>query len=147
MPTSASMPYFNGTHQIIDVPAAGTPISSGLLDILATGPLLRFTIRESLLTAEGAPNTPQGLNYTLNGSARVFQLPAPSVTQDPGEFPEIQVPEKGSMGFHVGYGCPIGHGPDSPGAGQPDIPATVLISISSATTSNTTAVEVWQDYS
>ena len=141
-----SNPIYNGTHQIIDVPAAGSPISSGLLAILATGPLLRFTLRESVLTAAGVANTPQGLNYVLGGNTQVFQLPAPSTTNEPGDFPEIQVPEKGSMGFHAGLGSPLGHGPDTPGAGQPAIAATTLISVSSATAQGT-SVEIWQDYS
>ena len=53
-----SNPIFNGTHDIIDVPGNG----SALQDILATGPLYRFTIRESLLKANGSANEKLLLN-------------------------------------------------------------------------------------
>ena len=137
-----SNPIFNGTHDIIDLPGSG----SALQAILATGPLYRFTIRESIVKADGSANTPQGLLYTMPGNTKVFSLPAPTTTNEPGDFPELQVPEKGSMSFHGGLGSPLGNGPDTPGAGMPAVVATTLCSMKSATATGT-SIEIWQDYS
>ena len=132
---------FNGTKQIIDLNGS----AGALIAILATGPLRRFKITESLVTSAGVANTPQGLQYTIPGSAKTFYLPAPSTTNEPSEFPAIEVPDRDDASFHAAFGNVLGNGPDTPGAGVAPTLATTLCSVKSLTGTGT-SVEVTQIY-
>lgn len=133
---------FNGTQTVIDLNGTG----GAYTNIVATGPLRRFKIYESLLKADGTTAvTPQGLTYTLFGGTQVFQLPAPSTTNEPSEFPKIEIPDGDDASFHGWQGNVLGNGPDKPGAGVAPTLATVLAAVRSAT-STATSVVVYQAY-
>lgn len=126
------MSGFNGTKQIIDIPAAGT-----LQDILLTGPADYVEIVESQLTSAGAANVPQGFQYKLPNDefVRLFE-------KIPGQTLEIG----DRQGHYKGRGSVLGNGPDTPGAGVPPRAATVVAKVQSLT-ATPTSVEVTQWYS
>ena len=68
----------NLTRRLIDIGALGAPTN-----ILATGPTRGWVIRESIITAEGAANVPQGFQIkipndgTVPGFQTWFQRDAP----------------------------------------------------------------------
>lgn len=132
---------FNGTRQLIAVNAS----SGAYVNIVATGPVRRFIVKESLLTAGGAAQTPQGFTYTLPNQATVFQVPTPSTTNEPGTFPKLEIPDPEDQTFHAAFGYVLGNAADTPGAGTAPTSATVLASVRSATTTATT-LEVTQIY-
>jgi hypothetical protein len=133
---------FNGSKQIIDI----NNNVGALTPIYATGPVTRFVVRESLVTAEGETNAPQGLLYTLPGNAQTFAIPAASTTNDPGDFPAIEIPDREDSGYHAHERFVIGMGPDSPGAGvAPSVNGTLLCSVKSLT-GTATSVQVDQIY-
>jgi len=118
--------------------------AGAFVNINANAPIRRFKIRESLLTAEGVANTPQGLQYTLYGGTVTLAKPAPSTTNEPSEFPTIEFPDPDDMSFHAEQGYIIGMGPDSPGVGvAPTLVGTLLASVKSLT-ATATSVEVIQ---
>lgn len=136
------MNFFNGTQQTIDLNGDG----GAYVNILATGPVRRFKIVESLLKADGVtPVVPQGLTFTLFNGTQVFQLPPPSTTNEPGNFPAIEIPDPGDTSFHGWQGNVMGNGPDTPGAGVAPTLATVLAKLRSAT-GTATSVVVYQAY-
>ncbi len=123
---------FNGTKQIIDIPANGT-----LQAILATGPAVYVTVKESQLTSTGAANVPQGFQYKLPNDkfTRLFET-------IPGDTLEIG----DRMAGHSHHGSPLGNGPDAPGAGVPARAATTLFT-AQAVGGTGTSIEVTQYYS
>jgi len=127
---------FNGKQRIVDLNGS----AGAYVALLATILLRRVVVQESLLTSTGAANTPQGLTYTLPGSTQTFQLPVPTTTQEPGEFPKIEIPDREDMSFHQAYGNVIGNGPDTPGAGVAPTLATTLMTLRSATATATSVL-------
>lgn len=127
-----SQPGFNGTRQIVDIPAAGT-----LLNIVATGPARYVIVKESALTAAGAANVAQGFDYKLPND-NFTQLLAASGTPAAMEIGDRQaVAHK--------FGILLGNGPDVIVGVIGGIPATVLFKAQSAT-ATPTSIEVTQYY-
>jgi len=98
-------------RRIIDLNANG----GGLTTIYATWVIRRMEIRESLFTAAGAANVPQGLSYyiaddgTANGFTTQFATVPPTASES-GAIPnEIVIGSEFSA--HGREGIPIGAGP------------------------------------
>lgn len=134
--------HFNGTQQVIDINGSG----GAFVSILATGPLRRFKIYESLLKADGTTvNAPQGLTYTLFDGTQVFELPKADVTVQNQPFPTLSIPDVDDAEFHGWQGNVLGNGPDTPGAGVAPTLATVLAKIRSLSATGTSVI-VYQAY-
>jgi hypothetical protein len=133
---------FNGTRVIADINGN----SGTVTPIYGTGPVTKLVIRESIFTAGGSNNSPQGMQYQLPGSTQWIPVPAPSTTNEPGDFPKIAIPDDSDYGYHAHERFVIGMGPDSPGAGvAPSVNGTLLLNIKSLTGSGT-SVQVDQIY-
>jgi|SRR5882724_6749871 len=133
---------FNGRVRLIDLPAGG-----GFSPVSATGPVRGWECRESVLTSTGAANTPQGFKVqipndgSVAGFATTFARPAPSVTNEPGEFPIWR--ERNLISEHAMVGEVIGGPGGAAGAGIGTLPATVLCNLASLTATATT-IEFWE---
>lgn len=120
--------------------------------VLATVYCRRWIVRESLIKADGAtPNTPQGFqiqaadNSTSPGTLGPLQVrPAPSVTNEPGTFPEYAFPEVSDATFHGHEGCPVARGPDVL-VGVGVVAALPLCKVASLTDTGT-SIEVIEEY-
>ena len=127
---------FNGTKMIVDLPAGGAYVP-----IAATGPVRYVRVMESLLTAEGVANAPQGIDYRLKndgsqaGFVTAFGLAVPPAVLELGD-PEARASHHGSV---------IGNGPNDGGPGLGPVAATVLLMARSASVMGT-SVEVTQFY-
>lgn len=136
---------FNGTRQIIDIPADGVVF----LPIAATGPVRYIKVKESLLTAEGAANDPQGFTYKIpndgsaNGFTTAFPVAAPAGSAGGDQQATLELGDPLSLASK--YGSPIGNGEDDLGAGAGTRAATVLFKARSAT-ATATSIEVSQYY-
>jgi hypothetical protein len=94
--------------RVINVPTGAAT------SILATKPCRGYTVRESLLEADGATaNTPQGFNWVdkTSPSQPTIQFPAPSTTNEPGDFPTAKVNVDEDASFHGPHGLIIANGP------------------------------------
>lgn len=140
-----SQVLFNGTKQIINVPAN----TAAFIPIVATGPLRFLEIIESVLTATGTANVPQGLDYkvgndqTVAGFTTLFATVAPTAALADAKPAMIVLGDP--MAKSSRHGTMLGNGQDDMGAGAGSRPATVLLMIRSATGTGT-AVEVNQYY-
>ncbi len=133
--------------RIIDVPAAG---GAGV-DVLATVPVRRYIIRESILKADGATKNAatQGFNVIDKTPANSPGGVVATKVQRPAaaagtEFPIFARPEVSDASFHEGHGIVIANGPSvnigvGVGAAQP------LCNVESAT-ATPTSVEVIEIY-
>jgi hypothetical protein len=111
--------------------------------ILATKPCRGYTVKESILLANGtSANTPQGINVVDQTSPNqpTIQLPPPSTTNEPGEFPTFKVGVDEDASFHGPHGQILANGPNYV-IGQGATAALPLCTVASNTGSNT-AVEV-----
>jgi len=118
----------NTTIRLIDIPANGN-----LKTIVATGPTRAFKVSESVITAEGANNNPQGFQYKVpnDGSAAGFTtLFARAAT---GDFDQ-----RNFIAEHGPYGEVFAGAGNSQAAGIGATAATPLIKIQSATATATT---------
>jgi hypothetical protein len=127
---------FNGTRQIMDIPAGGT------LAVLATGPLRYLQVTESTRTSTGVANAPAGLNYTIpnDGSPAGFTTLFPVNPPSNGASDTPTKIELGDpMALHGPHGTMIGNGPGMlPGIG-PTL-ATTLCKVSPATAAGTSVL-------
>jgi hypothetical protein len=133
--------------RIIDVPATG---GTGV-DILATRPVRRYIVRESIFKADGVTKNAafQGFNVTDKTPANVpsgangpkVQIPPSAAGVEP---PKFVVPEESDASFHENHGIVIANGPSinigvGVGAAQP------LCNVESATAIGT-SIEVVEIY-
>jgi hypothetical protein len=139
----------NLTRRIINVGVSGTFTS-----IYATGPTRAWSIRESILTAAAAANTPVGFQVKIpnDGSAAgfttIFGRPAASETNEPGDFPSFEnwnrISEHGPHGEVFGSAAqtdPGGGALGAPGSGIGTQPATLLAEVCSLTAA-ATSIEI-----
>lgn len=116
--------------------------SAAVVPIAATKPCRGYTIKESLLKADGTtPNTPVGFiaqDLTVPSQPNI-QFPAPSTTNEPGDFPTFKVGVDEDASFHGPHGLGLGNGPNYV-VGVGATLATTLCNITSAGAA--TAVEV-----
>ena len=120
--------------------------------VLATVACKRWIVRESLIKADGVTAvTPQGLQIkaadnsatptTAYGPLEV--LPAPSTTNEPGEFPQYSYPEVSDASFHGWQGIPVAKGPDTT-VGVGVVAALPLCKVASLTNTATSIVVIEQ---
>ena len=126
---------FNGTKKITDILANGT-----WTVILATGPVVYVSVKESQVNSVGAANVPQGFQYQLwDTNARAWSQTLETI---PGELLTIgDEMTQGSL-----HGSIIGNGPQTLGMGMPPTAATPLFRAQSIT-ATATSLEVSQFYS
>lgn len=133
---------FNGDRTILDI--AG---DAGVTQLLAVGPVRFVEAIESTLTFAGDANTLQGFEYQLPvkrnpDGTMVFgpwipvDLPSAEDGDSVNTIMEIGDPQAKRGPF----GILLGNGPDTPGAGQPTSPATVLANLRSATATATSVI-------
>lgn len=134
------MPNFAwGSDTIVDVVAGGTPI-------LATGPLRKLKITESVIKADGlTANVPTGLDVTLpeDNYTQVVRILPPTAAEAGAEPESFELGQDAA--FHGPHGADLGNGANSPGAGIPAQPATTLCKLK-PTGGGTTSVRVQQWY-
>lgn len=127
---------FNGTKKVIDIVATG----ANWTVILATGPVVYASVKESQVTSAGAANVPQGFVYQLwDTNARVWGQTLETI---PGEL--LTIGDEMTQGSR--HGSMIGNGPQTLGMGMPPTAATPLFR-AQALTATVTSLEVSQFYS
>ena len=119
----------NTVVRLIDIGAKGVPTI-----VLATGPTRGFSIDESVITAEGANNVPQGFQVkipndgTANGFSYWFARPA-----------DVTFHQRNFISEHAAHGEVFaGPGNATPGLGIGATDPTVLCILQSATAAGTT---------
>jgi len=137
---------FNGTQQILDIPAN----TGAFLAVLATGPVRRLTIEESPRTAEGAENALVGeIDYQIPndgsgaGFTTVFQAIGANDETAQGQVTPAAFLLGDRPGDHGPLGSLLGNGPSFL-VGIGTTPATTLCKVRSAGAA--TSVLVRQDY-
>jgi hypothetical protein len=134
--------------RIVNVPGSGSAAVAVLGTVLAR----RYTVRESLLKADGVTaNTPQGVVVTDQTPGNSGQpaappvvVPNPASTTYPGQFSTFSVPDESDNSFHECHGSPLTNGPGVE-LGVGTTAALPLCSILSAT-ATATAVIVTEIY-
>lgn len=139
---------FNGTRQIIDIPGSG----GAFLAILATGPVRKVTVQESVTTAAGVANPLQGqLDYlipndnTAAGFTQKLSAIGANDETSQGEIVPAEFDLGDDFGDHGPLGSMIGHGPQTLGMGLPPTAATTLCKVRSGT-ATATSILVTQYY-
>ena len=95
--------------RVINIPTGAATV------ILATKPCRGYTVRESIVLADGVTqNTPQGFYFVDKTvpSQPTRQFPPPSTTNEPGEFPTAKVGVDEDASFHGPHGIPLANGPN-----------------------------------
>lgn len=137
---------FNGTQQIIDLPAS----TAAFIAILATGPVRKLEVEESPLTSAGAANTLVGLieykipnDGSAGGFTTVFEAIGANDETSEGQIVPAAFELSDSAGFHGPLGSILGNG-SSFLIGVGATPATTLCMIRSGGAA--TSVRVRQTY-
>ena len=130
----------NLTRRLIDIPGDGA--NPAFIPVLATGPVRGWHIQESIVTAEGVAASAEGFQVKIPndgspaGFQTIFQRPAYSTANAPGEFPFFEnwnrISEHGPVGEAMG-----GAGNIQSSAIGPTT-ATLLFYVSSLTGTGTT---------
>ena len=130
----------NLTRRLIDIPGDGA--NPAFIPVYATGPVRAWRFQESIVTKGGAAASAEGFQVKIpnDGSATgfttIFQRPAYSTTNEPGEFPFFEnwhhISEHGPCGDAIG-----GAGNTQSAAIGPTT-ATLLFYVSSLTGTGTT---------
>jgi hypothetical protein len=136
-------PGFNGVQYILDIAT-----DAAVTQLLAKGPVRFVEVIESVLTAEGVANTLQGFQYqlpndTTNAAGRPgfttwFPITTPSAEDGDPADAKLEIGDRQAK--YGKFGTLLGNGPDTPGAGQPPIAATVLANLRSATGTATSVI-------
>jgi hypothetical protein len=137
---------FNGTQQIIDIPAS----TGAFLAILATGPVRKIEVEESPITAEGTANTLIGLieykipnDDTTAGFTTVFEAIGSNDITSQGQIIPAAFELSDGAGLHGHEGSILGNG-SSFLIGVGATPATTLCLVRSGGAA--TSVRVRQTY-